>query len=171
MSYSIRETMREIKTKNFAVLIEVVNFCDGSHWLADLYEKSDHIAGTTIKCPDYLARGEAQHYIGQVTPRELAKDYAKQGRKNPSAEAYESLQDELAHYIQTNDCTIEITIKKAGVEIASALTCCFDYCGNCGGCEHDLVDYAKKYAADFNLRDAMREAVTDARATLERLAA
>ena len=162
----IKELIREYKTRNFTVKIEAVNFCEGSHWFNELYEASDyHIAGTTIQVPAHLqSRHAPSYYIGQYTPSELASDFAKQGRENPSAEAYKSLQDELAHYIEANDCALLCSVSANGVSLSSVGSCVFDYSYDyCG----DFEDYAKTMLKEYP--DFIAEAIEEARNTINNL--
>jgi len=162
----IKELIREYNTRNFTVKIEAVNFCEGSHWLNELYEASDyHIAGTTIQVPAHLQSGHApEHYIGQCKPSELASDFAKQGRENPSAEAYKSLQDELAHYIEANDCALLCSVSANCIELSSQYSCGFDYSYDyCG----DFEDYAKTMLKEYP--DFIAEAIEEARSTINNL--
>lgn len=150
----IVETIRTIKTERFTVLIQAVDYCQGSHWFDELYTPSCHIAGTTIKLPSHLTRGKAEHFIGQYTPAELARDYAEQGRENPSYAAYKSLQDELAHYVQASDCALQCKVFKAGVELASETSLTFDY-------SIELNETFEEYAA-LMLKEYGREFISEA---------
>jgi len=164
----ITETYKKHTIGGWTVLIEVVDFCEGSDWLRELYTVSDtHIAGTTIQVPGYLQRGGHKYYIGQYTPAQLASDYAKQGRDNPSAEAYASLQTELAHYIQASDCTLRCTVSKAGIKLGSADSVCFEVSPEY---YRTPEEHAKAIIGDYGL-EFVSEAIQDARETLNALAA
>jgi len=67
-----------------------------------MFEYSEnHIGGETIKYAPTTHQGASSYWIPtQYTLAELTRDYAKQGRTNPSKEAYESLQRELLHYLE-----------------------------------------------------------------------
>ena len=163
----ISETIRKIETKSYTVLIEVVNFCEGSYLFNELYTESEHIAGTTIKAPEYLTTGKSRHYIGQYTPAELSKDYAKQGRHNPSYEAYKNLQDELAHYIQASDCAIKCSVFKAGIELSSSYGTGFDHSPKCSeSLEEKGLLILNEYGREF-----INEAIIEAKEKLIDLAA
>ena len=113
----------------FTVTAEVIDFCQGSLWLMDMFEPADaHEGGVTIRVPSWLDDGRGYRYWTptQYSLAELSSDYAKQGRENPSREAYKSLQRDLAHYIQASDCAICVTVEKAGIELAEAYSCGFD---------------------------------------------
>ena len=159
-------TIRTFETKNFQILIQVVETHTGSFWLQDLYTATDtHEAGTTIQVPDHLqARNCPKYYIGQYTPAELARDYAKQGRENPSKEAYESLQNELGHYITADDCYLQCVIYGAGHELASETGIGFDY-------SHEYDDDTLEETALLMLREHGREFIHEAiKAAREQLA-
>lgn len=165
------DNFRTIRTKRYTVALDIVDFCEGSTWLGDLYTATDtHEAGTTIQVPSYLhERHCPKYYIGQYTPAQLARDYAKQGRTNPSREAYASLQKELAHYIQASDCAIRCTIthNETNIILAETYSTCFDY-----SCELDdgIEDHARMIFKEHG-RDFINEAIRHARETQARLAA
>jgi hypothetical protein len=164
------ETFRTFKTARYTLTLDIVDFCEGSPWLADLYEPTDtHQAGTTIKTPDYVnpSRHAPKYYIGQTTPAELAREYAKQGRANPSREAYDSLQRELAHYITATDCAIRCTIThtETGIGLGESYSCSFDHSDYL---DCDIEENARRVLRDYG-RDFIREAVAEARATLAKL--
>jgi hypothetical protein len=165
------EEFRTYTTKNFTVQIDIVDFCQGSNWLQDLYTATDtHQAGITIQVPSYLqGRNCPKFYIGQTTPDELARDYAKQGRTNPSKEAYACLQKELAHYIQASDCALRCTVTHngTGIELAETYSICFDY--SCE-CDDSIEGHAKQIIKDYGI-DFIKEAIQHARDTQARLAA
>ncbi len=124
----ITEEIKTVEKDGFTIKIEVIDFCEGSIWFNELYTASEHKAGGTIQVPRHLQdRNSHKHYIGQTTPAELTKCYASQGRENPSAEAYKSLQDELGWYITAADCAIRYTISKAGIELDSTYGTGFDH--------------------------------------------
>ena len=168
----ITEHIRTYKRGDWEVKIEFVDWCEGSPWFNDLYTESPHIGGTTIQVPSYLkgngGYNDRVFYIGQYKPSELARDYAKQGRANSSAEAYASLQKELAHYIQASDCTIQCTIRRCGIKLGEAHSCTFDVSP-----EYDELDHEgwyKQIVGDYGF-DFVHEAVKQARDKLDELCA
>ena len=159
-------TIRTFETAHFQVLIQVVETHEGSFWLQDLYTPTDtHEAGVTIQVPDHLqGRNAPKFYIGQYTPAELAKDYARQGRENPSKVAYESLQNELGHYITADDCFLQCKVYGAGHELACVTGISFEY-----SYEYDdesLEDLALIMLKEHG-REFIHEAIKDARQELE----
>ncbi len=163
----IVETLKSHTVGGITITIDVVDFCEGSPWMEDLYTGTDqHEGGKTIANPEHHSNGY-KYYIGQYTPAQLASDYAKQGRENPSKEAYASLQKELEHYIHASDCSLRATISKAGVELATNYGISFDH--------SHVQDETREEMALLMLKehglDFISEAVSEARDTLAALAA
>jgi hypothetical protein len=123
---TIITNVKTINHGRIKITIDYINHCEGSDIFHDLYTESEHIAGTTIATPNHLRNGPVRHYIGQCKPSELAREYAEQGRENPSEEAYSSLQKELAHCIQANNCHLEYTIYKNNIGLACVNGLCFE---------------------------------------------
>ena len=145
---------------DYVMTIGVIDYCCGSHWFQELYESSEHIAGTTV-----TSESASGHYIGQTTPAELSKFFAKEGRENPSKEAYDSLSKELEHYIKASDCSLFCRIEKSGVELAKTTGITSEY----SDIYHDNYedfgeDLLKEYGNDF-----INEAMIEARNTLVEL--
>lgn len=162
------ETIKTIKTPKYLVTFEVVDFCAGSPWLQDLYQGTDtHEAGVTIRNPNY-ERGDYKYYIGQTTPAELAKEYAKQGIENPSKAAYDNLQKELEHYVHASDCALRCTIghRETGLELAS----CYGISSDFSYVYYDgYQDFANKLVKDYPLSELLAEAIKEVRTTLKAL--
>lgn len=134
------------KDSNLMVKIEVVDWCCGSNWFNDLYTESPHIGGITVTSPT----ADGRHYIGQYTPKELASDFAKQGRCNPSKEAYESLCQELEHYITASDCSLKCTVSRNGIELNESHGITFDYSYVYGELLEDMANRMLiEYGNDF----------------------
>jgi len=104
-------------------------------------------------------------FIGQYKPSELAKDYHKQGRENPSYEAYQSLYKELLHYVNANDCTLECKIYKKGILLAENYSCCYDYSEYC---DLDFEDHALMLFKDYGL-ELVNETMNEAKTMLAEL--
>ncbi len=161
------ETIRQLTIGRVNVTIEAVNHCEGSHWFDELYTESEHIAGTTITTPSWVTQGfDNRHWIGQTTPAELTKCYAKQGRKNPSAEAYASLQKELAHYMLASDCSLRCTVTMNGIELASVYGIGFDWSEEL---EESFSDLAAEVMKENGI-DFIKQALQEARETRDSLA-
>ena len=162
-----KETYKIKKIGPWKVKIEIVDLCEGCPWFTELYASSEHIGGTTIQVPSYLQhRHSPKHYVGQYTPRQLAKDYAKQGRKNPSKEAYESLQKELEHYILASDCTLKATVYKIFRTGKHRR-----FVQRIPGVSYDSYEQAAKlFIKNYGL-DFVKEAIKEAREMLKQLIA
>lgn len=77
---------------------------------------SGHEAGTTVKD----AVGNTGYWTSiNYTPAELAREFARQGRTDPSREAYASLQRELHHYLHGDMLTVFGVVEFDGIELAS----------------------------------------------------
>lgn len=127
-----------------------------------IWEKADgHQAGQTVKDDD------GQFWTScNYTPAELSRDYAKQGRENPSREAYESLRNELYHYIYGQMVTIKAAVYLDGEELAADFIGCdfSDYSGE------SLEEAAENVARDhFDWRAIIREAREEAKQKAARL--
>ena len=126
-----------------------------------------HEAGITIQ---YLNAGRdcPKHYTScNYTPAQLAKEYAAQGRANPSKEAYDSLQKELSHYLDGICYSAIVEIKRAGIVLA---TDCIgsDYSDNYG---ESLADNAIQCAKEhFCIKDLISQARVEAGKLLLQLA-
>lgn len=165
----ITETIKKHTLGSVTITVDVVNFCQGSDCFNELYTATDeHQAGTTVQIPsDLQDRCGPKFVIGQYKPSELAKSYAKQGRENPSRDAYASLQKELRHYIEAQDCSLRCTIEKAGIELAETYGISFEHSHVYG---EDLGELGAHVLKDYGM-GLVREAVAEAKAVLERLAA
>lgn len=165
----ITETILHKTIGNTSVTIEVVDFCEGCYWLHELYTATDeHQGGVTVQVPSHLqCRNSYNYYIGQTTPAELAKEYAKQGRDNPSLEAYQSLQSELAHYIQASDCALKCTVMKHNVIIAENYGTTFDYSVEL---PQSFDEYGELMFKEYGT-ELVKETFNEARSKLQLLAA
>lgn len=131
-----------------------------------IWERADcHQAGQTVKDNDGRFWTSCNY-----SPAELSAEFAAQGRGNPSREAYESLRNELFHYLYGEMVTIKAAVCLDGEELD------VDYIGT------DLSDYmpeSLEEAAErtsrehFDWRALVREARKEAKqkaATLSRVA-
>ena len=133
----------EIELGELSINVSVICFeCfDG---FSDMWEGTDkHQGGVTIKNPE-ADRNSYKYFIPkQCTLAELAASYAKQGRDNPSGEAYQSLQDQLMRDISASDYGFSVSAFVGGVEILTDeyAGCGFDYSYDDEG---DLLDAARR---------------------------
>ena len=133
----------EIELGELSINVSIVCYeCfDG---FSDQWEGTDkHQGGVTITNPD-ADRNSWKYFIPkQCTLSELAASYAKQGLDNPSAAAYQSLQDQLERDIEAIDYGFEVSVYLGGVELIDwvSVGCVFDYsCLDDG----DLIDEARR---------------------------
>ena len=162
----MKTTTKQETINGITYTLRLTPLNEGSQWLQELYTPSEHIAGETIAVPhDLRSRGCPEHYRGQYTPAELAKDFAKQGSENPSKEAYQSLQDELRHYIEADTACFEVFATKAGVELAHTYGVFFDYSHNEGYTIEEQAPFLiRNYWDEY--RDECRKEAEEALAAL-----
>lgn len=147
--------------------IEVSIICYGCFdGFADQWEGTDkHHGGVTIKNQN-ADRNSWKYFIPQqCSIAELASCYAKQGRDNPSAEAYQSLQNQLERDSSASDYGFRATAYIGDILVLDdePIGCGFDYsyddegslldCAVCVWDEFDttkdVIELAKKAAADI----------------------
>ena len=160
-------TIESFKIESGALKIEVSVICyecfDG---FADQWEATDkHQGGVTIKNP-IAGRNSYKYFIPlQSSLPELTSCYAKQGRDNPSAAAYQSLQNQLERDITASDYGFRVTayIGDTLVLDDEYIGCGFDYSyddegslldrATCVwdeyGTTDEVIGMAKKAAADI----------------------
>lgn len=161
---SIIETF---EIESCALKIEVSIICYGYFdGFADQWEGTDkHQGGVTIKNLN-ADRNSYKYFIPrQVSLSELAAAYAKQGRENPSFEAYQSLQNELERDITASDYGFRVNAYIGDILVLDdePIGCGFDYSyddeGSLLDCAvrvwgeydttADVIELAKKAAADI----------------------
>lgn len=126
----------EIESGELTINVSVVCYeCfDG---FADQWEGTDkHQGGVTIATPE-ADRNSWKFFIPKQTRlSELAAAYAKQGRRNASGNAYQSLQEQLKRDIYASDYGFKVSAFVGGVEVLD------DECVGCGfdHSEHDEDD-------------------------------
>ena len=155
----------EIEVGELNIMVSVVCFeCfDG---FSDMWEGTDkHQGGVTITNLD-ADRNSYKYFIPkQISLSELAADYAKQGRDNPSGKAYQALQDQLVRDISASDYGFMVSAYVGGVEILTDeyAGCGFDYSYDDEeglldaarrvwdeyGATEEVIEMAKKAAADI----------------------
>lgn len=88
-----------------------------------------HHGGVTIANPEADRNSYKYGIPQQCTLAELASSYAKQGRENPSREAYESLQNQLTRDLKASDYGFQVSAEIDGVTLFDDenLGCSFDY--------------------------------------------
>ena len=139
----------EIELGELSINVSVICF-DCNDGFSDQWEGTDkHQGGVTIKNP-IADRNSYKYFIPkQCTLAELAADYAKQGRENPSAEAYQSMQEHLMRDIHACDYGFSVSAYVGGVEILTDeyVGCGFDYSYDDEG---DLLDEARRVWDEYS---------------------
>tara|TARA_R110000765_G_scaffold401912_1_gene497546 strand:- start:6 stop:506 length:501 start_codon:yes stop_codon:yes gene_type:complete len=161
--------IKEYKQEGFDVVYSYeIDEYERPNDIWEIFTPADyHEAGITIQ---YLNAGRdcPKHYTScNYTPAQLAKEYAAQGRANPSKEAYDSLQKELSHYLDGICYSAIVEIKRAGIVLA---TDCIgsDYSDNYGeSLEDNAIQCAKEH---FCIKDLISQARVEAGKLLLQLA-
>lgn len=134
----------------------------------DQWKMTDtHEGGVTITNPDADRNSFKYAIPQQVSLAELTADYAKAGRANPSREAYESLQRQLARDISANDYyfTVDATAGSHTLLDGEVLCCGFDYSYDDEG---SLLDTAEEIWKEYGgEKDAIEAAISAACDLLE----
>lgn len=142
----------EIELGELSINVSVICF-DCNDGFSDMWEGTDkHQGGVTITNPD-ADRNSYKYFIPkQCTLAELAASYAKQGRDNPSAAAYQSLQNQLERDISASDYGFKVSAYVGGVEILTDeyVGCGFDYSYDDEG---DLLDAARRVWDEYGTTD------------------
>lgn len=133
----------EIEAGALSINVSVICF-DCHDGFSDMWEGTDtHQGGVTITNPE-ADRNSWKYFIPkQCTLAELAASYAKQGRENPSAAAYRSMQDQLVRDISASDYGFMVSAYIGGIEVLANeyVGCGFDYSYDDEG---DLLDEARR---------------------------
>lgn len=155
----------EIESGELTINVSVICYeCfDG---FADQWDGTDkHHGGVTIANPE-ADRNSWKYFIPkQCTLSELAAAYAKQGRGNPSGEAYQSLRDQLHRDIHACDCGFMVSAYIGDIEVLAdeIVGCGFDHSiydkedllsaarrvWDEYGTTAEVIEMAKKAAADI----------------------
>lgn len=155
----------EIESGELNISVSVICF-DCNDGFSDQWEGTDkHQGGVTIKNPD-ADRNSWKYYIPKQTSLpELAAAYAKQGLDNPSAAAYQSMQEQLMRDLHACDYGFNVSAYIGDVELLADenVGCGFDYSYDdegslldraiCVWDEYDttaeVIELAKKSAANI----------------------
>ena len=146
----------EIEFGDLNIMVSVVCFeCfDG---FSDMWEGTDkHQGGVTITNPE-ADRNSWKYFISkQCTLAELSASYAKQGRDSPSAEAYQSMQDQLMRDLHACDYGFSVSAFVGDVEILTDeyVGCGFDYSYDDEG---DLLSAARRVWDEYGTLEEVIE--------------
>lgn len=155
----------EIESGELNISVSVICF-DCNDGFSDQWEGTDkHQGGVTIANPEADRNGWKYFIPRQTSLPELAAAYAKQGRDNPSAAAYQSMQEQLMRDLHACDYGFKVSAFVGGIEVLADtyVGCGFDYSyddeGNLldearrvwdeYGTTKDVIEMAKKAAADI----------------------
>ena len=155
----------EIESGELNISVSVICF-DCNDGFSDQWEGTDkHHGGVTIKNPNAVRNSYKYFIPQQCTLSELAAAYAKQGRENPSAAAYQSMQEQLMRDITASDYGFRATAYVGDILVLDDehIGCGFDYSYDdegllldraiCVWDEYDttadVIELAKKAVADI----------------------
>lgn len=142
----------EIEAGELNITVSVICF-DCNDGFSDQWEGTDkHQGGVTIANPE-ADRNSWKYFIPkQCTLSELAAEYAKQGRDNPSAAAYQSMQDQLMRDLHACDYGFMVSAYVGGVEVLAGefVGCGFDYSYDDEG---DLLDAARSVWGEYGMTE------------------
>lgn len=144
----------EVVKEKFSIIYEAVNCYEASHNLDNWEFTDNHQGGVTVKNPIYQRNGFKYATPLHYSLKQLSSDYAKQGRKNPSKEAYISLQKELERDLEASEYSLAAKVVDAnGSTVLESfyLGYAFDWCYRDGD---DLEDRLKE---EVNNADAEAE--------------
>lgn len=91
-------------------LIAVMDGCLGQHHFNEQWKASDHQGGITIQKPQEGWSNDQHFEPLQYSLAQLTKDYHKQGRGNPSKDAYSSLQGQLERDLECFEVYLQARI-------------------------------------------------------------
>ena len=104
--YNTVDATYEVVKEKFSIVFEAVNCYEVSH-NADSWDFTDeHQGGVTIKNPNHDRNAFKYAIPLHYSLKQLSSDYAKQGRENPSREAYTSLQNELKRDLEASEFSL-----------------------------------------------------------------
>lgn len=125
------ESTFEVQKEKFTIIYEAMNICEPSHCVDNWQFTDEHKGGVTIKVKN-AERNSYKYAIPTHYPlSQLASDYAKQGRDNPSLEAYKSLQNELERDLEANSYILYASVIDAeGNTVLNSFSLAygFDWC-------------------------------------------
>ena len=134
----------------------------------DQWKMTDtHEGGVTISNSEADRNSFKYAIPQQYTLAQLTKEYAAQGRNNPSREAYDSLQRQLMRDIDASDYyfTVDASAGSHTLLDGAVIGCGFDYSYQDQG---SLLDVAREVWSDYNgEEEAITEAVQAARDLLD----
>lgn len=144
----------EVVKEKFSIIYEAVNCYEASHALENWEFTNNHQGGVTIKNPNYRHNAFKYAIPLHYSLKQLSSDYAKQGRENPSKEAYISLQKELERDLEASEYYLSAKVVDANgktVLDSFSIGYAFDWC----------------YSDGVDLEDRLEEEVSNSGAESE----
>nr|DAJ98490.1 MAG TPA: hypothetical protein [Caudoviricetes sp.] len=155
------ESTFEVQKEKFTIIYEAMNICEPSHCVDNWQFTDEHKGGVTIKVKN-AERNSYKYAIPTHYPlSQLTSDYAKQGRDNPSLEAYKSLQDELERDLQANNYILYASVVDAeGNTVLNSFSLAygFDWCYLDG---EDLDSRLKEEVSNSGAEEEVLERLED----------
>jgi len=125
---------------------------------------AQHQGGVTVQLDD---RHGKTYWIRDDYPlSQLAREYAAQGRENPSKEAYRSMRIECESEVFGDMLNIVLSVSYGGIELAFDSICSPYYWETYAPIDEHVRETAAEY---FNLRELLREAKREAANLSEKL--
>ena len=121
----------EVVKEKYTIIYAAVNFYEPSHCVENWQFTDEHKGGVTIKVKNAERNSYKYAIPTHYTLSQLASDYAKQGRANPSLEAYKSLQDELHRDLEASNYILFASVVDSNgntVLNSFSLAYSFDWC-------------------------------------------
>ena len=147
----------EVVKEKFTIIYEAFNCYEVSHNLYNWEFTDDHQGGVTVKNPNWQ-RNEFKYAIPlYYSLKQLSSDYAKQGRANPSKEAYTNLQEELERDLEASEYSITakvVDVNGKTVLDSFYLGYAFDWCYSDGD---DLEDRLKEEVSNSDAESEVLE--------------
>lgn len=126
MSDVMESLVRDVNGIEFH--INVVLFGGAEAMFREQWEHCDeHKGGVTITNPEADRNSWTYYRPLQVSLSELTADYAKQGRENPSREAYDSLQRQLLRDLYAGDYGFVYSARVGDEWVTTGETCGFGF--------------------------------------------
>lgn len=147
----------EVVKEKFSIIYEAVNCYESSHNLDDWKFTNDHQGGVTIKNPNYRYNAFKYAIPLHYSLKQLSSDYAKQGRENPSREAYISLQEELKRDLEASEYYLSArVVDENGKTVLDSFSIgyAFDWCYSDGV---DLEDRLKEEISNSGAESEVME--------------
>ncbi|XIX91395.1 hypothetical protein AB2J12_24870 (plasmid) [Escherichia coli] len=155
------ESTFEVQKEKFTIIFEAMNVYEPSHCVDNWQFTDKHKGGVTIKVKNSERNGYKYAIPMHYALSQLASDYAKQGRDNPSLAAYKSLQDELERDLGANSYILYASVVDAeGNTVLNSFSLAygFDWCYLDG---EDLDSRLKEEVSNSGAEEEVLERLED----------